>query len=124
MSWQSRSRRSTKNASKSSARSACDETRWLSRRPSSFDAGICALDSTAARYFEGALPPIVRFVFAEIAVLLTMLSRRSSSMPFEAHQCLGKMWWMSTLRLVYWTLSSAWREAANRSPCKRRRCAS
>ena len=32
------------------------------------------------------MPPMVRFVVADIAVLLTMLSRRSSSIMFSLHR--------------------------------------
>src|SRR5690606_10851626 len=112
----SRSRRSWKNWSKSSWRRAVAGTRWASSSRSRCSDVIWARRSMVVRYDDGAAPPMVRLVTAETAVLLTMLSRCSSSMPCLSHQALGKMWWMSTARLAYWTLSRALSSIQSRAP--------
>ena len=50
------------------------------------------LNSTALRYAGGDRPPIARFVAADGAVLLTMLSLLAKSICFVSPAC-RKMWW-------------------------------
>jgi hypothetical protein len=93
---QRRSRRSTKKMSKSSGRGRGPGTRCHSRSPPRWVAPICALFSIAAEYFDGAALPIERFVSEAIAVLLTMLSRRASSIShrrwsFQASELVAPM---------------------------------
>ena len=61
----------------------------------------CALLDLAKIHFSVALPPIMRFVFAERGVLFTIQSHRLGSMPLSRHHCWGKMWWMSILSSKY-----------------------
>jgi hypothetical protein len=49
----------------------------------------------AARYTEGALPPIFRFALYEISVLITMGLKTFGAIPVSWHHFFGKMRWIS-----------------------------